>query len=388
MGRSASGWVRARHRFLIVLVSVGFAALPSQARLTLSAGAPAAVAIATATIPSTRIAQSYSVVLQASGGGGLFVWTLASGALPQGIVLDGTSGILHGRATSSGTFTFVAKVADASDASNSAVGTFTLTVLAEAPPSTYLAIADRTTREKGTLPALGPAGYAFQDPVFESRIFRITDGATRPGALDRSYRTPSSSHANAWSADGNYFYTVSTDGTIVPFSFDRASAQARRIQPSSSGEGGLILRFFNEPVFSYVTPGIAFGTFNGSGSNLRSVDQYDFATGGYTQLLNFDTLVPNLAGTYTGGLGISGGAVERLIAFFGGTSQDRHFYLVVFDRNNPANRHVLDTLASTIDGVPTSTMLNFKIHAAGIDRTKTVTVEGIAVDAARAALES
>ncbi len=109
-----------------------------------------------------------------------------------------------------GTFTFVAKVADASDASNSAVGTFTLTVLAEAPPSTYLAIADRTTREKGTLPALGPAGYAFQDPVFESRIFRITDGATRPGALDRSYRTPSSSHANAWSADGNYFYTVST----------------------------------------------------------------------------------------------------------------------------------------------------------------------------------
>jgi hypothetical protein len=58
-----------------------------------------------------------------------------------------------------------------------------------------------------------------------------------------------------------------------------------------------------------------------------------------------------------------------LIAFFGGTSQDRHFYLVVFDRSNPANRHLLDTLASTIDGVLTSTPLNFKIHAANIDRS-------------------
>src|SRR6185503_1742782 len=137
----------------------------------------------------------------------------------------------------------------------------------------------------------------------------------------------------------------------------------------NTGDGGLLLQFFNEPTFSYLVPGLAYATYNGPGSNLRSVDQYDFETGQYTQLLNLDSLAPNLAGTITGGLGVSAGPVERLIAFFGGTSQDKHFYLVVFDRNNPANRHVVDTLASTVDGIPTGTLLNFRIHAANIDRS-------------------
>jgi hypothetical protein len=131
----------------------------------------------------------------------------------------------------------------------------------------------------------------------------------------------------------------------------------------------MLLQFFNEPTFSYLVPGLIYGTYNGPGSNLHSVDQYDFETGQYTQLLNLETLAPNLAGTYTGFIAVSAGPVERLIAFFGGTSQDRHFYLVVFDRNNPANRHVVNTAASTLDGIPTSTPLNFKIHAANIDRS-------------------
>ena len=309
------------------------------------------------------------MALQASGGSGTFRWTVASGTLPQGLTLDSTTGLLHGVAATGGRFTFSVQAADAIDATNNAVRPLTLTVLAEAPPATYTAITDRSTRDKGTLPTLGPAGFVFADPVFGSRITRITDGSVRPGALDRSYRTPSSSHANAWSADGKYFYTVSTDGTVIPYAFDRTSGQAQRLQPSSTGDGGFTLRFFNEPLFSYIVPDVAYGTFSGSGSNLRSVDQYDFVTGQYLQLINLDTLAGNLAGTYTGGLGVSAGPVERLIAFFGGTSQDRHFYLVVFDRSNPGSRHLLDTLASTIDGVPANTILNFKIHAANIDRS-------------------
>ena len=381
MAQFASRRGQVRVRLFAFLCSVVCGGFPIDAPSTLSASAPTAVAIDTTSVPSTRLSQDYAVALQASGGSGTFVWAVVSGVLPQGIVLDSASGSLHGKATSSGRFTFVVTAADALDGANSAARTFTLTVLVEAPPSTYVAISDRLTRQKGPLPSLGPAGYAFTDPVFGSRIIRITDGNTRPGALDRSYRTPSSTHANAWSADGNYFYTVSTDGTVIPFAFDHAAAQARRLQPSITGDGGLTLRFFNEPIFSYVTPGVAYGTFNGSGSNLRSVDQFDFASGLYSQLLNLDTLAPNLAGTYTGGLGVSGGAVERLIAFFGGTSQDRHYYLVVFDRSNPADRHLLDTLASTVDGVPTSTALNFKIHAANIDRSgRYVTVYPTSVD--------
>ena len=328
-----------------------------------------AVTVQTTTIPPTRIAQTYTTTLQAAGGSGAFLWSVVAGSLPGGFSLDAVSGTLQGTASVGGKFVATVRATDALNSGNVGERTLSLRVLAEAPPSIYDAVSDRTTRVKGAVPSLGAAGYTFSDPDFGTRMMRVTDGRARPGTLNRSYRTPSSTHANAWSADARYFYTVSTDGTILPFSFDRATMRAQRLQASSVGDGGLTLRFFNEPTFSYLIPGVAYGTFNGSGSNLRSIDQYDFDTGQYSQLLNLDTLAPNLAGTYAGGLGASAGPVERLFAFFGGASQDRHFYIVVFDRNNPSNRHLLDTAASTIDGVPTNTLLNFKIHAANIDRS-------------------
>ncbi len=225
-----------------------------------------------------------------------------------------------------------------------------LTVLAAAPPSVYSAITDRVTRAKGPTPALGGAGYAFTDPAFGSRLVRVTDGALQPSEPNISYRTPSGTHTNAWSADARYFYTVDTYGTAVPFAFDRATMRATRLQPSATGDGGLTLQFFNEPTFSYLTPGVMYAMYNGPGSNLRSVDQYDIDTGQYSQLINLDTLVPNLANTYAGGIGASAGAIERIMTFFGGTSQDEHFYLLVFDKADPSRRHLLNTLASTSTG--------------------------------------
>jgi hypothetical protein len=236
------------------------------------------------------------------------------------------------------------------------------------PPATYDAISDREPRAKPALPELGAAGFTFQDPVFGTTLARITDRQTRPGALDRSYRTPSATHSNAWSADGRHFYGVSTDGTVIPFAFDPAAMAASRLEPTT-GDGGRTIRVFAEPTFSYTRPGILYGTFSGSGSNLRRVDEYDLETQQFTLLLDLDTLVADLAGTYIGGLLNSGSATERLAAFFGGSSQDRHMYLVAFDRADPSNRRLVDTLASTVDGVPTNITLNFKIHAAAIDRS-------------------
>jgi hypothetical protein len=342
----------------------------AQRILTLSIAVPAgAVAIQTTSLQSTRIGAPYSAALTASGGSGSYRWTLLSGALPAGVGLDGTFGVIQGTASGAGRFTVIVRAADAAESTSFADRTLTLAVLAEAPPAVYDAIADRTARPKPALPALSGAGYSFTDPAFGTRMVRITDRALRPGTLDRSYRTPSSTHANAWSADARYFYAVSTDGTVVPFSFDRGTMRASRLQPSATGDGGLTLRFFNEPTFSYVTPGVIYGTYNGTGSNLRSVDQYDLDTNQYKQLINLDALAPGLAGTYTGGLGVSAGPVEKLYAFFGGTSQDRHFLLIVFDKDNPSVHHIVDTHASTIDGLATSTILNFSIHAANIDRS-------------------
>ena len=238
-------------------------------------------------------------------------------------------------------------------------------------PSAYDAVTDHGPRVKPPVQHLGGAGFSFNDPVFGTRILRVTDGATRPGFPNRSFRTPSGTHQNAWSADGRRFYVTTNDGTIIPFAFDPSTGAASRIDPSRDGEGGLTLRFYLEPQFSYVDPDIVYGTENTSGSNLHGVDAFDFSTGRYTTLLDLETLVPAsaLKDTYVGVIGSSSGPAEKILAMFGGSSQDRHHDVVVFDRANPANHRLLDTSASTLDGRHTKTELNFTLHHAFIDRS-------------------
>ena len=231
----------------------------------------------------------------------------------------------------------------------------------------YTAVIDRATYPKPALPALGPAGSAISDPVFTSTIRRITDASTRPGVPNRSYRTPSSPHQNAWSANGSYFYVISDDGSVLPYAFDAASGTARRLQPASTGAGGLVLTFYIEPQFSYLTDSIIYGSV--SGGSLRTIDQYDFSTGLYSRILDLDQLVPGLSGTYIGGIASSAGTTERLMVMFGGVSQDHHHFVLVFDRNNTANRLLLDTTANTLNGLPTSIPLNFSLHHVAIDRS-------------------
>ena len=233
----------------------------------------------------------------------------------------------------------------------------------------YLAVVDRYSYMKPALPAMGPAGTTITDPTFFSSITRLTDGNTRPGYLNRSYRTPSGTHSLAWSAAGTKFYVVSTDGTIIPFTFDASARTARRIQPSGTGDGGLVLRFYLEPQFSFVNDSLIYGSFSGSGATLRTIDQYDFSTGVYATLLNLDTIQTGLAGTFVGGIGSSAGPNERIVAFFGGTAQDKHHFVTVFDVANPASHQVLDTLTSTLNGQPAPITLNFSLHHATIDRS-------------------
>lgn len=227
-------------------------------------------------------------------------------------------------------------------------------------PLTYDAVTDRGARARPPLIDLGPAGFSFNDPVFGSRIWRVTDRLTQLDDQDISYRTPSSSHENAWSLDGTLFFVVTTDGTSLPFAFDPTTDTATPQGP---------LQFYIEPQFSYVQPRAIYGSQNGAGASLRTIDQYDFSTGKYTRLLDLDTLVPGLSGTYVGGIASSAGTPEQILAFFGGTSQDLHHFVVIFDRAQPGNRHLLDTVASTLDGHPTSTLLNFHLHAVTLDRS-------------------
>jgi hypothetical protein len=239
-------------------------------------------------------------------------------------------------------------------------------------PTSYQAATDTNPASKPALPSLGAAGTSIVDPTFNSTIVRVTDGNTRPNALNRSFKTPSGTHQNAWNTTGTYFYVMGSGGSTIPFAFNAATRTASRIQPSGTGDGGLVLKFYIEPTFSYVNENLIYGACNNpcsAGADVVTIVQYDFASGQYSTLLDLKTLSANLAGTYVGGIGGSSGPTEKLAVFFGGTSQDHHYLVVVFDKNNPTSKKLLDTHASTVDGQATNITLNFNLHHAFIDRS-------------------
>jgi hypothetical protein len=262
----------------------------------------------------------------------------------------------------------------ARNAAGSAAGpvwSFTTVTLPTPPPgpapspTAYNAVTDRTTYVKPALPQLGAAGYTFYDPTFGSRILRVTDGNTRPGTPNRSYRVPSNSHLATWNAASTGFYVISNDGTAIPYSFDAATMTARRLSATNSGDGGLTLRFYVEPHFSVNDPNLIYGA---SGNNNRTIMQYDFAAGTYSTVLDLDTVVGGLAGTYVGGV-MTTGTPETLMAFFGGASQDAHFYLLFAPLGNLSARRLVNTVSSTINGRSTNITLNFHLHSAAVDRS-------------------
>jgi hypothetical protein len=229
-------------------------------------------------------------------------------------------------------------------------------------PTTYDAISDRVARPRPALPALGPAGSTFIDPTFGSKILRVTDPNTRPNGVNLSYRSPSAGHQVGWNLSSTYFYTMSTDGTVLPFAFNASSMSASRIP--GDGDGGMTLNFTSEPEFSATNPNVIYGVSGGS----RTLSQYDFAAKAYSAVFNLDTLVSGLAG-YIGGQASGGTTSDNVVVFFGGQSQDRHHYALWLPRGNLSAKKLLDTAASTLNGVPTNIALNFNLHTASIDRS-------------------
>jgi hypothetical protein len=71
------------------------------------------VTITTTSLPTARRNKNYSQALNATGGQTPYAWSLASGTLPPGLSLNGSSGVIAGRATATGTWSFTVQVRDA-----------------------------------------------------------------------------------------------------------------------------------------------------------------------------------------------------------------------------------------------------------------------------------
>ncbi|MGA9134779.1 MAG: Ig domain-containing protein, partial [Candidatus Sulfotelmatobacter sp.] len=98
----------------VTAVSAGRPTKSGLARVTiLPASSTPGLAITSASMPSGRLGVNYSATVNATGGNEPYTWKAISGTLPTGLALDPADGIISGKPTQAGTYTFQIQVTDA-----------------------------------------------------------------------------------------------------------------------------------------------------------------------------------------------------------------------------------------------------------------------------------
>ena len=80
--------------------------------ITVNAAPVTPLNITTTSLPNARRNSSYNRTLQATGGVTPYTWSVVSGNLPPGLSLNASTGVVSGRATTTGTWNFTVRVAD------------------------------------------------------------------------------------------------------------------------------------------------------------------------------------------------------------------------------------------------------------------------------------
>lgn len=210
------------------------------------------------------------------------------------------------------------------------------------PVTTRLARIDRNVSIKPSLPTIGPANSSYNDPVFFSKITRITDEKSHPEGYAVSFRTPGASPQLAWNADSTIFYVESTWGEILLYSWDG-------VKRTFMTKVNII-----EPTFSMSNPDYIYGNLNAVGRLTLGI--YSISGNKYQTLIDLSTIIPPstsneryISGVYAGG--------TYLATSFGGT-QDLMPYVIRYNLND--GKYNLMNL---------NTRLGCNAHAAAIDKS-------------------
>src|SRR6266404_7945841 len=101
-------------QFTVVVSNSAGSAISSPATLIVNAVPGAPLLITSSPLPNAQAGIQFQASLTATGGVQPYVWSVTSGTLPSGIVLNAASGMLSGTPTLGGQFDFSVQVSDSS----------------------------------------------------------------------------------------------------------------------------------------------------------------------------------------------------------------------------------------------------------------------------------
>ena len=228
----AQAWAAASHEvaltgtfdYLVVQFGSAFSGVSDYDDVALSALTPfpdTAPVITSETLPATQVGAAYSVTLQAEGGNGALTWSVAAGALPDGLALS-SDGVISGISTTAGTSAFTLRVADSDqnvDPSDTGTRDFVITVSVPVPPTVSLV----PTRTSGVAPlavtfdATGTTSLSTSRPFHELH-YRWDYGDPGSGVWSTSRKSKNQDTGaiggHVFETPGNYTVTLTvTDGT-------------------------------------------------------------------------------------------------------------------------------------------------------------------------------
>jgi hypothetical protein len=99
------------------------------------------LALSTAVLPAGQVGQSYQASVVGTGGTPPYHWSLSSGALPTGLAINSTSGMISGQPTSAGTFNFGIELQDSSASKASVQSQMSMQIASVSTPPAALQIA-------------------------------------------------------------------------------------------------------------------------------------------------------------------------------------------------------------------------------------------------------
>jgi hypothetical protein len=195
-----------------------------------SPATPLGPSISTAVLPGGELGVTYSTTPTVTGGTGPYTWTLASGALPSGLLLNPSTGAITGTPTATGPFSFTLLVTDV--LSGSAIQAETVGVVA-ASSITSTAFGDG---EVGVAYSATPTLSGGTGPY----VWTVTNGALPTGLTINS---TTGAVTGQPSAGGTFPFTlVATDAlggtSSQPESVEIAGAPSLDLSTLGNGEVG------------------------------------------------------------------------------------------------------------------------------------------------------